>query len=132
MTMKNKILAFAVGLYMALMIVSVTPAAHAIVVTDFGSILVSTIPCTCSGALYMVTLQNGTYRPKTLTFMPGVSALKLDYNIMTPGVQLLGQHTVDTGWCWMYKGTSCVLLPAEGFILPSPYQGVGTSGAPVM
>ncbi len=102
------------------------------IITDFASILLSTIECTCTGATYMITMENLTYETKTLTYMPGTSALKLDYNFYTSGVQFLGQYTTDTGMCQIYAGTTCTTLTADGLITPTPFQGMGTSGYSVM
>jgi hypothetical protein len=101
-------------------------------ITDFSAILLSTMECTCTGATYLITLDDLTDSTLTLTYMPGVSALKLDYNFYTSGVQFLGQYTTDTGLCQMYIGYSCTTVTADGLITPSPYQGLGTSGQPVM
>ena len=80
----------------------------------------------------MITLDDLTDSVLTLTYMPGVSTLKLDYNFYTSGVQFLGQYTTDTGFCQMYIGYSCTTVTADGLITPSPYQGLGTSGMPMM
>lgn len=132
--MKIPTLKFAVGLYTAIIFSSTFSTARAAenIVTDFASILLGTIQCTCSGATYMITMENLTYQTKTLTYMPGVSALKLDYNFYTTGVQFLGQYTIDTGMCLIYAGTSCTTLTADGLISPTPYQGMGTSGQSVL
>lgn len=100
-------------------------------ITDFSAILLSTMECTCTGATYLITLDDLTDSTLTLTYMPGVSALKLDYNFYTSGVQFLGQYTTDTGLCEMYIGYSCTVVTADGLITPSPYQGLGTSGQAV-
>ncbi len=119
---------------MTLIAFSMTNTARAAesIITDFASILLSVVECTCTGATYLITLENGTYEPKMLTYMPGVSALKLDYNFITTGVQFIGQYTTDTGLCQIYSGTSCTALTGEGLITPSPYQGMGTSGQSVL
>jgi len=101
-------------------------------ITDFSAILLSTMECTCTGATYLITLDDLTDSTLTLTYMPGLSALKLDYNFYTSGVQFLGQYTTDTGLCEMYIGYSCTAVTADGLITPSPYQGLGTSGQAAM
>jgi hypothetical protein len=126
----------AVAAFVAVVSQSLTPGVYAStmrgLITDFSAILLSTMQCTCTGATYLITLDDLTDSTLTLTYMPGVSALKLDYNFYTPGVQFLGQYTTDTGLCQMYIGFSCTTVTADGLITPSPYQGLGTSGMPVM
>lgn len=135
--MIRKTFLFAVALaFVGLVGRSFVPGVYAstqtVLITDFSAVLLSTMECTCTGATYMITLDDLTDSVLTLTYMPGVSALKLDYNFYTSGVQFLGQYTTDSGLCEMYIGYSCTTVTADGLITPSPYQGLGTSGESVM
>ena len=100
---------------------------HAVtpVSVPFGGPILVTYECACTGGWLIVLYDQSKKIPIPLTFQFGLSELKANYNIFTPGAQTLGTNIIG-GWC-SPASTECAGFPTAGTITTFPLSGIGTS-----
>ncbi len=91
----------------------------------FGGKITAVLPCTCTGSTLLTIFDYTQKRPMFLMYVPGVSSLKANFELV-PGVSTLGGFTRVTSMCWMAGPTVCNLYSyAEGTV--DFIRGIGTS-----
>jgi hypothetical protein len=101
-------------------------ATQAITNTGFGGKIVYVDYCTCMASIMLYILDLRLKSVIQLMYMPGVSSLKMNYNIFTTGNNVLGGYTPIPMQCMVVDGTDCSSHgTARGII--DFYRGVGTS-----
>lgn len=109
----------------------VTPLfTSAVVIQPFGGRIILSYPCPCSGGLYMLIADPRTKLPLPIVFQLGFSRLNAQFNIFTPGVNVLGTF-IPGGVCGVYSATGCSFVPAIGTVTSLPMSGVGTALTPL-
>lgn len=102
--------------------------ARAIVTLPFGGLNTVTVPCTCSGMLWVFFSPLYPSPPfplaGALVFVPGVTIPHPYFLFGVISKWELGQYvTPDPGICWVGAPPFCVVLPSMGIMFRS-----GTSG----
>lgn len=92
----------------------------------FGGKVISSVPCPCSDNTLVIIQDLVTKSPLPLIYQPGISKLYSQYNLFTPGNNVVGSYTPGLGIC--LAGGICALVPTAGTINSLP--GVGTSATP--
>lgn len=86
--------------------------------SDFGSTqIISAIPCTCSGVVWVLTLTPTSPAYVTILSYTLGTQIYLNYNLPYAS-SLLGKYSSGTQMCYMYSGNSCTQYPTEGWITP--------------
>lgn len=87
--------------------------------SPYGGLAIFTIPCTCSGNLWIyfspLYLSSSIPISGALEYSPSITHLYEYYNIGTPGSWHLGDYTKSSA-CYIYDGDSCFLLPSSGLM----------------
>jgi hypothetical protein len=122
--------AAAVGIGVAASLIS---NATAPIIDYFGGKIAKSTVCTCSaGAPTLLTIEN--FNPKMppaieAMFVPGVSTLKANFNIWTPGVYTIGGLMPGTPECLVGVTPACTVAGVAQYIIDTP-RGIGTSLTP--
>ena len=113
---------------LATLILILSPVIASAQIPFGGQIVSKPFWCTCNGALYFWVLDLVTKVPTPMVFQFGFSRLNMQYNIFTPGVELVGTYSPG-GLCFYWTGKSCQpKTPSPiGVITSFPLSGVGTS-----
>lgn len=99
--------------------------AQAVILRSFGGRLALPIPCTCQLGVTLTYIPVNPAPPQLL-FQPPASQLKMAFNIVTPGVWLLGNYLPSPATCLVGVPPACV----PGAIPVGIIYQVGTSAAP--
>lgn len=129
--MKNNFLALSVSVILLVASFfagfSVTKS-QAVVPLGFGGQVVTWLPCTCSGSLwifYAPLKVPSSFPGGPLNYAPYSTLTYSFYNMVTPGVWHLGTYMPGVQGCWIEAGFTCVPLPVLGQEIM-----VGTSAVP--
>ncbi len=90
----------------------------------FGGRISNVTYCTCSASV-MIDVQDKLRGYVSVIYMPGVSRLYANYNVFTPGPNVIGGYTPG-GVCLIYSGTQCNSQGAPMGTI-NTIHGVGTS-----
>lgn len=86
----------------------------------FAGIVSYTTECTCSGTLYIwfapLYLGGSVVVTGPMIYSPYSTILYAYYNIGVPGLWHLGDYIPGAQTCWIYVGTACAPLPADGLM----------------
>ncbi len=122
--------AVAVGVGVAASFIS---KATAPIIDYFGGKIVKSTVCTCSAGLpTLLTIEN--FSPVMtpiieVMFVPGISTLKANFNILTPGVYAIGGLMPGTPECSVGTAPACTVAGTAQAIIDTP-RGIGTSLTP--
>jgi hypothetical protein len=90
-------------------------------VVDYGGYVLSITPCPVTGLFLVTVFDWSTYTVIPTVFVPGVSAIHLDYNLAVPITYTTGQFIPVGGECG---------LPSVATFAPPPFQGYAAALIP--
>jgi hypothetical protein len=97
--------------------------------THFGGQITQVTYCTCSASILLGIQDIATNQNMQTMFYYGISTLRANYNIFTPGINVIGGVYPSGGSCLVYAGTSCSTEGTAQYTIDT-LRGVGTALAP--